>query len=79
MEWWGEGRPAFINPRGNMHFDGGWRSPVSDVAEPDLVAALVEANLRDGAPPDGWTAGVRWRSERDIPDDILFAAMEAVL
>ena len=81
MEWWGEGRPAFIDPRGNMHFDGGWRPPIM-FAEPgelrDLVNELVHANVRGGTRPDGWTAGVRWKSERDIPDDVLFAAMEAL-
>ena len=100
MEWWGEGRPAFIDPRGNMHFDGGWEPPVSEVegaervggwrgvGEPDelgesdardLVAELVRANEAEGTRPDACTASARWKTERDIPDEVLFAATEAVL
>jgi hypothetical protein len=99
MEWWGEGRPGFIDPRGNTHFDGGWAPPASEVkgaervggsrgvGEPDelgesdardLVAELVRANEADGTRPDAWTASARWQTERDIPDAVLFAAMEAV-
>jgi hypothetical protein len=25
VEWWGPGRPVFIDPRGGTHFDGRWR------------------------------------------------------
>jgi len=27
MQWWGEGRPAFFDPRGGIHFDGRWEWP----------------------------------------------------
>jgi hypothetical protein len=27
VEWWGEGRPVFFDPRGGTHFDGRWRAP----------------------------------------------------
>ena len=27
VDWWGEGRPAFFDPRGGMHFEGGWKWP----------------------------------------------------
>jgi hypothetical protein len=25
VEWWGEGRPAFFDPRGGTHFEGRWK------------------------------------------------------
>jgi len=27
MDWWGEGRPVFFDPRGGTHFDGRWKPP----------------------------------------------------
>jgi hypothetical protein len=42
------------------------------------VEALVEENRRRGVRPDGWTAGVRWKREADIPDEVYFRAMEAM-
>ena len=27
MQWWGEGRPAFFDPRGGIHCEGRWRWP----------------------------------------------------
>jgi hypothetical protein len=27
MDWWGQGRPVFFDPRGGVHFDGRWRDP----------------------------------------------------
>jgi hypothetical protein len=45
----------------------------------DRVVELVRANEAEGVRPDGWTARAPWKTERDIPDEVLFAAMEAVL
>ncbi len=42
------------------------------------VEALVEENRRRGVKPDGWTAGVRWKREADIPDEVYFRAIEAM-
>jgi hypothetical protein len=92
MEWWGEGRPAFVDPRGNTHFEGGWEPPESGAegsggvdpiganagGELDRVAELVRANRLAGARPDGWAACARWKTEDQIPDDVLFAALEAM-
>jgi hypothetical protein len=44
----------------------------------DLVNALIEENQRRGVKPDGWTAGVRWKQEADIPDRVYFRALEAI-
>jgi len=101
MEWWGEGRPAFVDPRGNTHFDGGWEPPEHgwkrdadrgargssgvDAGggmagdEFDRVAELVRANRLAGARPDGWATCARWKTEDQIPDDVLCAAWEAML
>jgi hypothetical protein len=74
VEWWGEGRPVFFDPRGGTHFDGRWRAPeLQESPVPDLI----EENRRRGADPDGWTAASRWKREADIPDRIYFGALEA--
>jgi Domain of unknown function (DUF222)/HNH endonuclease len=76
VQWWGDGYPAFLDPRGWTHFDGGWKPPELP-ARP--VEALIEQNRLSGAaPPDGWTAGVRWKREADIPDEVYFRALEAM-
>jgi hypothetical protein len=31
-----------------------------------------------GADPDGWTASPKWKREEDIPDNVYFAAVEAL-
>jgi hypothetical protein len=42
------------------------------------VRDLVAETRRGGARPDGATAGARWKREADIPDDVYFAASEAM-
>ena len=75
VEWWGEGRAAFVDPRGQAHFDGGWRPP----AMPERpVEELVARNRMRGVAPDPWRLPPRWKSEADIPDEVLLGAMEAV-
>jgi hypothetical protein len=91
--WWGEGRPVFFDPRGGAHYEGRWEPPegggapeagerANRGATPALgsrpVEALLEKNERSGASPDGWTASSRWKRERDIPDRVLFAVLEAM-
>ena len=68
-------RPVFIDPRGGMHFDGGWQLP--NLPE-QPVEALVEQNRRGGIDPDAWTAGARWKRERDIPARVYFDATDAI-
>ena len=75
VDWWGEGRPVFYDPRGGTHFDGRWRAPE---VKGDLVEALLEENRSRGVEPDGWALGARWKREEDIPDEVYFAALEAV-
>ncbi len=65
----------FFDPRGGTHFDGRWQSP--ELGERP-VAALIEQNRRRGVSPDGETAGAKWKREDDIPDQILFRAMEGM-
>ncbi len=76
MEWTGPGQALFRDPLGGIHYDGGWQPPELG---PEPVAALVAANRRQGADPDGWTAATRWTRERDIPRRVLFKATEAAL
>jgi len=73
VEWWGDARPVFIDPRGQTHFDGGWNPP--RLGE-NAVDALIAENRSRGITPDEWTAGARWQSERDIPAAIYFRACE---
>jgi len=73
--WWGPGRAVFFDPRGGTHFDGRWQQP--ELGE-HPVEALVEQNRLRGVSPDGWTAGVRWKREDDIPEQIYFRALEAM-
>ena len=75
VEWWGEGRPVFFDPRGGTHFDGRWRAP--ELRESPVLDLMAE-NRRQGVDPDGWTAASRWRREADIPDRIYFQAMKAM-
>jgi len=75
IEWWGADRPAFVDPKGQIHVNG--RRPQPQLP-PDPVAALIDDTRRRGAEPDFSTAGARWKREADIPDHIYFQAMEAI-
>ncbi|MFO7587361.1 MAG: DUF222 domain-containing protein [Gemmatimonadota bacterium] len=76
VAWWAGGRPAFTDPRGQVHASGRGR-PATHLPR-DPVGALVGQARRRGADPDGHTAGARWKREADIPDEVWFRAMEAV-
>ncbi len=76
IDWWGRGRAVFKDPRGTAHVSG----QVPSVRLPDdPVSAMVRRNRLRGADPGAWTAASRWRSERDIPDAVLFRASEAAM
>jgi hypothetical protein len=75
IQAWGRGRAVFLDPRGRAHVDGDWLPPK---LEPDPVAALIAENRRRGVKPDFFTTGARWKREADIPDDVYFAATEAL-
>lgn len=75
VRWWGEGRPEFTDPRGQSHFDGGWRPPRLPERP---VESLIARNRARGADPDARTAGARWRREEDIPDVVFYGASEAL-
>ncbi len=75
VEWWGEGRPAFFDPRGGVHFEGRWEPP--ELPE-DPVGALEAEHRARGIEPDWRTLGPRWRRLEDAPDELYFRAMEAV-
>jgi hypothetical protein len=76
IEWWGRERlPAFIDPRGQVHFDAGWKAP--ELPE-DPVAALIAENRSRGVEPDYYTAGARWKTEWIIPNSVYFNALEAL-
>lgn len=75
VEWWDDGRAAFRDPRGQVHFDGGWRPPALPRRPVD---ALVHGNRARGVEPDPRRIGARWKREVDIPAAVLLGAMEAV-
>ncbi len=76
IEWWGRDRPAFVDPRGQIHFDG--RRRAAPKLPPDPVAALIEDTRSRGADPDYFTAGARWEREAQIPKQFYFRALEAL-
>jgi hypothetical protein len=74
VEWWGRHRHlVFVDPRGQAHGSLRRPPPLPD----DPVETLVEQNRACGAVPDADTARARWQRERDIPDEVLFRALEA--
>jgi len=74
VTWWGEGQPAFFDPRGGTHFEGRWTPPVLPER---AVESMIDAHCgRAGA--HGTTAGARWKREDDIPDEVYFGALEAM-
>jgi hypothetical protein len=77
IEWWGAGQPAFRDPRGSVHYrpDRG----LAERGRENRVETLLSENRRRGADPHGWTPSARWKREADIPDDVLFRAIEAGL
>jgi hypothetical protein len=42
MQWWGQGRPVFFDPRGGTHFDGRWTWPGVE----EVGVAMGEEDLR---------------------------------
>ena len=75
VDGWGEGRPVFHGPRGQVQCEHRWQAPE---LPDDVVSALVEENRALGAEPDWRTASARWKRIEDIPDEVLFSAMEAL-
>jgi len=76
VELWGRERlPAFIDRRGQVHLNAGWKAPA---LPPDPVAALIAENRRRGVEPDYLTPGARWKTERQIPRSVYFRALEAL-
>ncbi len=73
LDWWGEGRPVFIDPRGGFHYDGRWQPP--ELGD-DPAEALVEGNRRRGVDPDYWTAGARWERGGMIPEEVYYRGVE---
>jgi hypothetical protein len=46
VDWWGEGRPVFYDPRGGVHCEVRWRAPEPDdklVKPPELGKDWAEA------------------------------------
>ncbi|MDX1395356.1 MAG: hypothetical protein R3195_13290, partial [Gemmatimonadota bacterium] len=75
VSWLWDDTPAFEDPRGSLHSARSRRRPRVRASADELVAA----NRARGVDPDGWTASARWEREADIPDEALFAALEAGL
>jgi hypothetical protein len=77
MEWWGEGRPAFIDPRRSTHFEGGWSPPgtvggaieaAEPVGRPEAADVLEPVDRRE---PAG-------ELDRHKPADVLDPVAELV-
>ena len=85
MDWWGEGRPVFYDPRGGVHCEVRGEAPDlgEELAKPPerggrLLETLIQENRQRGVEPDAWALGARWKREEDIPDRVYFGAMEAM-
>ena len=74
VEWWGEDRLVFRDPRGGVHTG---ERPDPPAIPDDPVRALEEANRRRGVDPGPLTASARWKGRRQVPDDVWYAALEA--
>ena len=77
IEWWGAGRPAFVDPRGQKHFSAKPLPPKLP-SHRDPVEDLIADTRSRGADPDYLTAGARWKREDDIPDEVYYKAREAL-
>ncbi|MGW8282195.1 MAG: DUF222 domain-containing protein [Gemmatimonadota bacterium] len=77
VEWRGEGRPAFLDRRGQAHVNG---RPPAPALPADLhpVETLIVDTRSLGADPDYLTAGARWKTEFDIPRELYLKAREAM-
>jgi hypothetical protein len=75
IEWWAGEKPAFIDPRGQVHLN---QRPAPPKLSDDPVRDLIESNRTRGVEPDYRTAGARWKREADIPDDVYLRAREAI-
>jgi len=77
VEWWGKAKtPVFLDPKGQAHARFRERKPAP--LPPDPERELRRANRANGAEPDALTAAAPWQRERDVPDEVLFRALEAV-
>ncbi len=76
VQWRGEGKLGFVDPRGGVHLEGRRRGAPS--IHPDRRVDLVEWNRARGIRPDGWTASVRWTRDSDIPWPLLARMFEAL-
>jgi hypothetical protein len=77
VEWWGETRAVFTDPRGRHRLDE--RPPRAGRPPPRPAEALEAGNRARGVDPGPLDAGARWRRERDVPDPVWFRALEAGL
>jgi hypothetical protein len=81
VRWWNErgerSEIAFTDLRGQTHVGGPPPKPPELEEGKDATGAVVAANLARGVRPDAWTVSARWKRERDIPDGVLFRAIEA--
>jgi hypothetical protein len=85
VDWWGEGRPVFYDPRGGVHCEARWEvpDPGEELAKPPerggrLLETLIQENRQRGVEPNPWALGARWKREEDIPDRVYFGALEAM-
>ncbi|MFB6368424.1 MAG: DUF222 domain-containing protein [Gemmatimonadota bacterium] len=74
VEWWGENRAVFRDPKGGVHLEE--RPDPPELAEDPAARVEAENRLR-GADPGPLAASARWSGERDVPEEVWFAALEA--
>jgi len=60
VTWWGEGNPAFFDPRGGTHFSGRWKTlelperPVEEMIERNLRGIVAQSGgVQGGGAPEG--------------------------
>lgn len=76
------GSPVFLDPRGGSHLPapiGGALDPARTPNGPDPARELVRRNRERGVDPHAHTASARWKRDADVPDEVCFRALEAVV
>jgi len=74
VEWWGENRLVFRDPKGGVHLE---ERPDPPELPEDPIRELEAENRRRGTAPGPLTASATWTGRRQVPDEVWYAALEA--
>jgi hypothetical protein len=69
VDWWGEGRPVFYDPRGGVHCEVRWEAPARGEALPEAQGLGEEV-------ADGPDLGKAWAETPDLGPNLVQALVE---